>query len=316
MTASTLVMVLVATLSMTASSTLSYFHDSESSTQNAMHAEALDFTASPDSETNFTFTDGTLSEIDGALMTLVAPEEGSSPLRYTVRGEYISGNLTFCDAIYVTVTDPFNYYGMITGLIGSNVDLDTSLTLLLELEEGEHLSGDTCVVDIVYEGWNEEQSEEMGYDDEERVRLTFTNIITTPTTALSELPPFELFEEGEEVLVDVSTTTEVEGDEEVEHVPPGQTRDDTEHQNNGHGNDNDNNDDSNPGESNREDDTTDAEVPLDIPEETQEADLTTDTSDVDEESEQEEEEIKGDREEDQELESESESEPTPAPEVV
>ena len=174
-----IVVILSAAQIHTLTGTISYFSDTEASSGNTLKAEALDFTASPDGTTTFTFTDGVLNDRDGAVMTLVAPVLGSSPLRYNVTTEFATGTIALCDAITANVTIPFTYSGPLTSLTAIDVDFDTSWILGLSLTPGAYVSGDICVIDIVYRGWNEKQSPLMGYDDEERVRLTFTVEDTT-----------------------------------------------------------------------------------------------------------------------------------------
>ncbi len=152
--------------------TVSYFNDIESSTENALGANALDFTAQPDG-TSFTFTDGVLDDSDG-LITLVAPQTGSVPMKHSLKVEFISGNQLFCDAIQVTTGAPISYTGTLSLLSATDLTMTGPWTLGMSLGSGAYLQGDLCVVDIVYTGWNALLVAGNGYFDEERTRLTFT----------------------------------------------------------------------------------------------------------------------------------------------
>jgi len=184
--------------------TISYFNDTETATQNSLGANALDFTAIP-ADATFTFTDGVLDNPDG-LITLVAPETGSVLLKYSVWTEYGGGNQAFCDAITVETADPFNYSGPLTALTASGVSFSSSWALAMSLVgDGAYQPGDTCVIDIVYRGWNALLAEGSGgYGDEERTQLTFT----APTQSLAPAARFMM--EVPEIL---NLTTEVPPEE-------------------------------------------------------------------------------------------------------
>jgi signal peptidase I len=181
--------------------TVAFYRNTETSTGNTLSTETIDFLLKPDGN-SFTFVDGEVNDPDGALMTLVAPTDASSVLRYDVRVEYATGSPAFCNAIQVVAYDPIDYFGLLTGLAREDVTLDTAWVLAFELNEGTYVSGDICEVDVVYRGWNETQDPGDGYEDEERTRLVFTTTETVlPSASLTELS--------------VSLVEETETDEEV-----------------------------------------------------------------------------------------------------
>lgn len=154
--------------------TISYFSDVETALANVMGANALDFTATPENGTSFSFIDGILDNPDG-LVALVAPEPESVPLKYALSVEFATGTKTFCDAIIAQATTLFAYSGPLLLLSASPVSFTGSWALGITLNPGTYLPGDTCVVDLVYKAWNATTNMGSGgYSDEERTQLTFT----------------------------------------------------------------------------------------------------------------------------------------------
>lgn len=192
--------------------TVAFYRNVETSVENTLSAETIDFLLQPDGNV-FTFIDGEVTDPDGALMTLVAPTGSSSALRYDIKVEFATGTLALCDSINVIAGKPINYGGVLTGLFAKKVILDTAWVLGFSLKEGAYLSGDVCEVDIVYSGWNETQNSGDGYDDVERMRLSFTTVTTEvpPFASLSDLSIF--LADGPvdgEVPVETSEETKIE----------------------------------------------------------------------------------------------------------
>lgn len=169
--------------------TISYVNDSETAIGNILGAHALDFTAIPDKNV-FLLPDNAGGISNDSLITLVAPEAESVPLRYTLTTEFVSGNKALCDGIMVDTDSPFVYHNSLTALTAQNVLFSDSWTLHIALNGGTFSPEDTCVVDLVYTGWDASLAEGSGgYGDEERVQLTFT--IPTPAPAI--LQPLSTF---------------------------------------------------------------------------------------------------------------------------
>jgi signal peptidase I len=94
--------------------TVSYFSDIERALANEFRAVALGFTATPDDDL-FSFVDGVLDDADGAVITNVIPESGSTNLKYSLTTEFIDGNQALCKSIVGTsVNPPFAYIGPLT----------------------------------------------------------------------------------------------------------------------------------------------------------------------------------------------------------
>lgn len=83
-------------------------------------------------------------------------------------------------------TDPFVYNGPLALIDESGVEFDGEWALDINLEDGAYTEGDLCIVDLVYTSWYGLGTEGEGYDDEERVTLTFT----APAPAIELLESF------------------------------------------------------------------------------------------------------------------------------
>lgn len=195
--------------------TVSYQNDIESTNANILHAGALDFTATPD-KNSFIIPNGGGGILNDTLITLVAPEEGSVPLRYSLKTEYVSGNPALCSALSVTATAPFIFDGSLSSLTATNVLFTGPWTLHITLGDGGgYTLGDTCVINFVYTGWNALLAEGSGgYDDEERTQLTFTLPAQIPLapqffSAFSTILPDVQTEDGD-------TQEKIETDAELE----------------------------------------------------------------------------------------------------
>ena len=208
-------------------STLSYPIDIELSTDNTLQASALDFEVSSDGDV-YTFSNNRLDDSDGAVISLVIPQEGSADALYSVRAEKTSGSNTFCSMIRAEVDDPFSYDGTLQGLVVSGVVFSGPWTLDIKLSDyaPEHIPGDGCTIDLVYTAWLSEGEEGEGYLDEERTTLEFYSSTPEPlykTTTASGTPEVKgvteeskTEEEYEEEAVEEELTLKVE---EVDDVP-------------------------------------------------------------------------------------------------
>ncbi len=207
--------------------TISYFSDIESALANEINASALGFTAVPD-DTSFSFVDGVLDDPDGAVITTVTPEVQSVNLMYSLNTEVVEGNSALCDSITVTATDPFVYAGPLSTLSGTNILFSGPWTLDMTLLEGPYVEGDTCVVDMVYTGWNTLTNGNGGYEDEEKVTLSFV-VSPSQLTPIIDTGAFRGASLIEEVIVEpdpnapIETPTEpeviVEDPTPIEEVP-------------------------------------------------------------------------------------------------
>jgi signal peptidase len=162
-------------------STVSYLNDTESSLQNLLRATALDFNVLADGDVyNFLGTD--LVDDDGALITIVAPEDGSVDAKYTITTEKIEGSELFCGAILASTGAPMSYDGPLLGLSAEGISFSDPWEMSLSLSPD--MVGLTpyeeCVIDIVYTAWNSESETGVGYSDVERVQLEFYAPVPEP----------------------------------------------------------------------------------------------------------------------------------------
>ncbi|MCA9356796.1 signal peptidase I [Candidatus Nomurabacteria bacterium] len=173
--------------------TMSYSNDSEDSTGNTLTAVSLDFKTLPDGQI-YSFINGELSgDDDGALVTVVAPEAGSVPVRYNIAVEVTGGSQAFCDAIQAVADEPFIYTGSLTALVADGVYFDWPWSLNLSLPNSDGLNfSDTCQVDIVYTAWHYDEETDQGYFDEEKVPLSFTLLAEIVPVASFELQSFSV----------------------------------------------------------------------------------------------------------------------------
>lgn len=186
--------------------TVAFYRNVETSSENMMRAGVVDFRITSDSNF-FAFRDGELTDSDGALMLLPVPSHESSELRYDVSVEFKAGSPQFCDAIQVRTSGPFVYFGVLTGLMQSDVVLDTALVLELSMPSVVQVPENLCEVDVVYRGWDTHQESGVGYLDEERHPLVFETASGTPVIEpIDPLPPTPLppvlYDEGGALMPD------------------------------------------------------------------------------------------------------------------
>jgi signal peptidase len=246
-------------------STVSYFADIEAALANVLRTQALDFAVNAEG-TNFVFNDAIPQDPGFVVVTTVTPETESVPLRYKVSTEFVSGTTTLCAALRVISTSPFGYEGNILGLGEAEVAFNNPWDVSVRLEQGDYVVGDVCVVDLVFHAWNSNfLIFDDGYDDDERVRLTFSIASSTTLGArMILISPTEEETFGEIINIEESASGIPEEGTTPAEEPPvslidgsNETSEKEKNDNNGHGNDGDVNDDSNPGNSNDESDTTD-----------------------------------------------------------
>jgi predicted ribosomally synthesized peptide with SipW-like signal peptide len=160
-----------------AGTTLSYFNDTETSMGNLLGAGKLDFglaLADPASA-NVKLTPGELSVV---IVPTVTTGAGDFPLAYRVTAVKTGGTSdALCNAIDLsTVSPPFNYTGKLIALstVSTNVAGPWSLSLSLPSDSG-FTTSDTCLIDLVYSGWVDGQTEGIQYHDVERISLVITD---------------------------------------------------------------------------------------------------------------------------------------------
>lgn len=156
-------------------STVSYFNDTEASLGNMFKAQMLDFTLSADDVT-YSFIGTELDDVDGALIAIAAPAQGSTQMKYDVSTNVVGLNTLFCESIQVGASLPLLYSGKLVNLSGLGIVFDQPWTLALSLpaDYGPFEAGEVCMIEVEYTAWNVTSPLGAGYSDTEKVTLVFT----------------------------------------------------------------------------------------------------------------------------------------------
>ena len=164
-----------------ASTTISYFNDSELSILNKLQAGILNFLLGDSPNAEIIVTAG---DPDGETVTpTVTLDAGSFSLRYKVTSAETGGNSAFCNALQVnSVSGPFSYIGTLIGMDTGETTTTGPWQIAVSFPEGapDVSDGDTCVVDLIYAGWIDGEASSNGYLDEERFTLTVHAVIPAP----------------------------------------------------------------------------------------------------------------------------------------
>lgn len=167
-------------------STVSYFSDTEVSSDNQLTAIALDFTASADAN-NFSITDTEFTDDDVAVVVSLVGD--SVATRHDVNVEVTSGSATLCDAIVAESITPVSYDGALPLLTANDLTFAGPWTINLALATTDGLSGgESCSVAVVLSAWHFDTETNQGYFDEERIPLTFNYSAPTPVFAPTNAP--------------------------------------------------------------------------------------------------------------------------------
>lgn len=176
--------------------TLSYFSDLDGAKGNTLGAGLLDFVVNAGS-----FEGTVTADEDGHIVInpSASEEPGSFQLEYKVKAEKTGGTSdVFCSALHANALGSLAYDGPLIDLAAGPTQSVGPYEVTISLPDPTGVSnGDTCLVDLVYSGWNSQVPDEEGYTDEERVHLTFTaNIPVEGFAALAE-PLLDLFSNPE-----------------------------------------------------------------------------------------------------------------------
>ncbi len=197
---------------------LAYPTDIEASTDNYLEAQALDFTVSPSSST-FNILDGLFTTGD----TLDVAINGESDLAYDVSVDFVSGNIELCGDLSVETEAPLVFSGSLTSLSGAEILFNNPWHLDFSLANSdEYTNGDICTIEILFSGYLASTKGDYGYDDIEKVQLTFSveesqlvvpetsQFLNTNTEETPELPENENGEgDTEEPVVEIPPVDEV-----------------------------------------------------------------------------------------------------------
>ena len=218
-----------------ASTTISYFNDSEFSLLNRLEAGIFNFLVGDTPGAEIFVTAG---DPDGETVTpTVTLDAGSFSLRYKVTSAETGGNSAFCNALQVnSVSGPFSYIGTLIGMDTGETTTTGPWQFAVSFPEGalEVSDGDTCVVDLIYAGWIDGESSSNGYLDEERFILTVHAVVPSPLliqAALTEEPqvlPIEgdipLVDEGRDNREGEHGAQDLQEENDTEHASRGEER--------------------------------------------------------------------------------------------
>ncbi len=191
--------------------TISYYRDFERTIENLLQTNHLGFDVEvlELSSAQVDLTSGI-----GDLVPVMTPKENSSPIQYSVKSEYVSGDMGLCNAIQVLSTWPFPES---TSLVSVVTDVSTTTgpwSLHFSVPDPSNFSNTTCTMNLVYTGFDENVPFGEGYSDTETFSITFNVAEIAPLvpaslvadTLLEEtLPPVE-----EESLVEDPPQAETE----------------------------------------------------------------------------------------------------------
>ena len=149
---------------------LAYPTDIEESASNYLKAQSLDFTVNP-GLSSFTILDGLFTAGD----TLDLVINGDSDTAYDVSVDYVNGNIALCDDLSVETEAPLVFSGSLTGLSGTEILFNNPWHLDFSLANSdEYTNGDICTIEILFSGYLASTKGDYGYDDIEKVQLTFS----------------------------------------------------------------------------------------------------------------------------------------------
>jgi hypothetical protein len=212
--------------------TLSYFSDTEQSLANILEAVGLGFIVDDgNNQMALTVSPGDLgTNVDTNLQL----EQYSDPLTYRIfanqsLNQSLMSDAVFCNALKASTTsDLLPYNGPLKTLATATTTTTGAWPFTLSYQDSPNISeGDTCVLDLVYKGWNPYASEGVGYNDEERVTLT----ITAGAAPEEDLEAPQLFRLASFKEEEISTDTDISEDatttDDDTNTPPDTDTDDT-----------------------------------------------------------------------------------------
>ena len=160
----------------TVGGTVSYYVDRESSAESRLIANQLSFDVQIASSTSIQVDmDG-----DKLVVPFMFPLDESGPIQYSVSSEFVSGDSGMCNAIKALGAFPFPYDGNLVGIQTATSTQTGSWALTLSLPNASLFSNTTCVVNLVYKGWNASVPAGEGYSDIQTVSITFNVGDTAP----------------------------------------------------------------------------------------------------------------------------------------
>ncbi len=166
--------------------TVSYFNDTETSTDNMFTADSLDFALSVNEYENSIG----LGETVSASSVLV--NSGGMDFQYVLEAETISGNEDFCNALELEakLNGVERYEGdlMSLGTVATTSLGTWKFDIELPVDEDSFTNGEECQFDVIFKGWqtNVESYGDGGFTDEERMSFS---LIAAKMIVLNEFLP-------------------------------------------------------------------------------------------------------------------------------
>ncbi len=208
-----------------ASSTVSYFADTERSVANVLQAMGVGLRVDDDKEI-FVSPGGI-----GVFPSQVALEDESGPLQYRIFAEQSNNQAlesvtAFCEALTASTTSAFlPYTGPLLSLAtGTTTEMgDWSYDVTFSEDAPGIIDGDTCKLDMVYRAWSLGAQEGTGYQDEERFSVIVHAVVADARVQeeqqFAPLAFVALFAE------DTATSTTATSTEETEEETPKEDND-------------------------------------------------------------------------------------------
>jgi len=155
-------------------STVAFFNDTETSSENGFTADFLDFSLSEDSFESLITLDETVSK------NTVLVNGGGMDFQYTLEAEEVLDEDSFCDVLNLQakLNGVEQYDGDLMSLATStSTTLGTwKFNIELPVDEDSFANGEECRVDVVFKGWqtNVDSYGDGGFSDEERMSFIIT----------------------------------------------------------------------------------------------------------------------------------------------
>lgn len=189
--------------------TVSYFNDVETSTDNLLNAIALDVAVTP-AVGLFNHIGGQFDE--DTIVITAAPETDSVEVKYDIVTNILSSTTTLCDVIEADASSPVVYTGPLATLAGSDASLDVPWSIAFSLASTSALGAvETCQAEIELTAWHFDEDSGEGYFDEEVVPLMFTYAAPITGTAAVLGATFQLPSTVQEIAEKAGVGELVEG---------------------------------------------------------------------------------------------------------
>ena len=158
--------------------TRAYFTDMEASVGNLLSAATLDFSVDAEAPRAISLQVGLGEEEGSAFAPFVADIDSTIAFEYRIVTQMMGGDADFCNALTLKGSAPvFDYDGALLSLSTGTTTDQSPWDLELYLPADTVVAdGTNCLVDLVYQGTQEEGGVDSEYHDEERLPLLITYV--------------------------------------------------------------------------------------------------------------------------------------------